>query len=76
MCKRSVGPELRDSCASSCESTCQLAVDRYVAKALQETGIVVEERERQRVAKNCSRSCRTECSKPGKVFDFVVTSRR
>ena len=75
-CKRSEGSDLKDACATSCEAACSIVTEQYAAKAFEQTGIVVEERERLRVAKGCTRSCRTECSKPGKVFDFSVTSRR
>jgi hypothetical protein len=28
------------------------------------------------MTKSCTRDCRSECTKPGKAFDFVSTSRR
>ena len=75
-CKRSEGPELKDACGTSCEASCSAVTAEYVDKAFETTGIAVEDRERQRVSKGCTRACRKECGKPGKVFDFSMTSRR
>ena len=75
-CSRSEGSDLKDACQTSCESACSQVTEKYTARAVEVTGISVDEREKQRVAKGCTRACRKECGKPGKVFDFSMTSRR
>ncbi|GAX74781.1 hypothetical protein CEUSTIGMA_g2228.t1 [Chlamydomonas eustigma] len=75
-CRRSEGTELPTACARSCETACSAAMQNYVTKSASETGILVEEKEKIRMTKSCTRDCRSECTKPGKAFDFVSTSRR
>jgi hypothetical protein len=75
-CQRAEGTELPAACARSCETACSAAMQNYVLKAASETGILVEEKEKIRMTKSCTRDCRSECTKPGKAFDFVSTSRR
>ncbi|KAG1679300.1 hypothetical protein FOA52_009330 [Chlamydomonas sp. UWO 241] len=76
VCRKVEGPDLKGVCAVSCEASCSATVDAYVAESARETGIAVDALVRDRVLKSCVRDCRSDCAKPGKVFDFVVTSRR
>lgn len=76
LCSKAEGSDLRPACATSCETTCRGAMGAYTDLNGRTTGIEIEEKDVQRVVKSCIRDCRSECVKPGKVFDFVVPSRR
>jgi hypothetical protein len=76
VCRKVDGPDLKGVCAVSCDASCSATVEQYVAESARETGISVDDAVRARVLKSCVRDCRSECAKPGKNFNFIVTSKR
>ena len=74
-CRRVVGDKLKSTCASACESACAAAVADFKAREKAETGFTVEGPTVERVGRQCSRSCRKECTKPGE-FSFWDTQSR
>jgi hypothetical protein len=75
-CRQAEGAEMKPACVSSCGGACEAALQSYEADYKQRMGYVLEEKDRQRLLKNCKRSCAYECTKGGKVYDFVVPYRR
>lgn len=76
ICRKKEGQDLKAVCAESCEASCNGTIEQYVADTQRATGLAVDEAVKARVLKSCVRNCRTECGKPGKVFNFIVPSRR
>jgi hypothetical protein len=75
-CQQAEGSEMKPACITSCASACDVAFEAYAAEYKARMGYVLEEKDRQRLLKNCKRSCGYQCTKGGKVYDFVVPYRR
>lgn len=75
-CRSAVGGELKPVCAASCKNACSTSFDEYDERNFKLTGYHLDAKDRERMVKVCKRSCAYECSKGGRAYDFVVTSRR
>eukprot|EP00879_Flechtneria_rotunda_P021095 GHRR01022223.1.p1 GENE.GHRR01022223.1~~GHRR01022223.1.p1 ORF type:complete len:255 (+),score=79.57 GHRR01022223.1:154-918(+) len=76
LCKRSVGPDLKQACKQSCATACTDALAAYEDRMFAETGYKLQPKERERVLRNCRHSCSYECTKSGKAHDFAVPYRK
>ncbi len=70
------GAELGPACVSACRAACSNAVERYAAVARSTTGFPVADDAQARASRACSRECAYECNKPGKFYEFQISSRR
>lgn len=51
-------------------------MDSFATRQMALLGYEVPENATARVTKSCVRQCNMSCTRPGKSFSFVVTSRR
>lgn len=75
-CTKAEATDLKPACTSSCNTSCGTALDGWSQESNEKTGIPLGRSDRERLIKSCLRQCNYECSKPGRVFDFVVPYRK
>ena len=68
--------ELPATCVESCTKTCNAVLEKYSSTIVSTTGYRLDPADAQRLLRSCQRNCATECTKPGKAFDFVIPYRK